>query len=173
MAEISDSDLLVYQRAMSVLQTLDNKGGLDFKRLLKKTIPELSVPEIDAAAPHVERIDSLEKKFDDYLQTNKNTEIENKIRDDIEYLRKAGYQDEGIERIKKLALERKIPSMMDAATVFEKQNPPIQAKQSGFTPGRWDFDKFDEQSERETELFNDPDAFFDHEAERVLKEFKE
>lgn len=173
MAEISDSDLILYQRAMAVLQTLDSKGGLDFKKMLKKIIPELSVPEIDAAAPHVERIDSLEKKFNDYLEGNKNSEIENQIMDEIETLRKSGYQDEGIERIKKLALDRKIPSMMDAAIVFEKQNPPIQTKQSGFMPGRWDFDKMDETNAREVELFNDPDAFFDHEAERVLKEFKE
>lgn len=91
-------------------------------------------------------------------------------------LRQAGYTDEGVAAIEKLAQERGIPDLEAAQALFDKLNPPQEpSSPSGF--GTWDFfstdDKGQPQDDYIKRLFDsrgDDDNAVLREARKVLQQ---
>lgn len=174
MAEIDDAQLQTLQAAYTLLNGLYSspKHGNTFKRLIKEAHPNASIPEIDAAAPYVERLESFEKKFDDYLTKQEERKQDDEFNTAIRRLRESGFTDDGIEAVKKLMVERKIPDPEAAAALFEKQNPaPVEP--STVTPPTWDLSEPAGDEESAKLLMEDEDAWGDREAARVLQELKQ
>ena len=96
--------------------------------------PNIKTPRLDAAAAAAQPLTSiteslaaLNKRLDDEAAARANNDAvhqANTQRDkDIVALRKAGWNDAGIEAIEKVRTERGIASVLDAALVFEKIHP--------------------------------------------------
>lgn len=102
--------------------------------LMKEDNPELAIPEIDAAQPVLDRVEALNKRMDDEEKARaeaatkaKDEETARTAKGQIEagrsWLRKQGYQDEGIEKVEKLMQDRGIPDYEAAALLFERTQP--------------------------------------------------
>lgn len=104
--------------------------------LLKEHKPDFVVPEIDAAAPINARIDGLqadnEKLRKELAERDASASMQSKF-DKLQ--RDQGLTDEGVEKVKKLMVERSIPDPVDAAVIFASQQPkPDPAEPVGYSP---------------------------------------
>jgi len=116
----------------------------------QKTVnPNAVIPEIDAAAPLANELAGVTKRLDDIAASiaadKAARDAEAKVNEfatawgkQKAKLRDAGYYDDAIEAIEKLAQERGIPDLEAAAALHEKLHPPASpASPSGF--GTWNF----------------------------------
>jgi hypothetical protein len=101
-------------------------------RLTKKVSPGTTIPEIDVldrvahgVKPYVDKINQLEQKF---LAKDVETKIETKRKE----LRKLGHNDDQIDAIEKLMVEKQIPDHATAAEFYKLQN-----QQTKPTPSNW------------------------------------
>ena len=107
---------------------------------IQKTLnPEISVPEIDAANPILEKLNSLEERLDGREQNEANAALASRWNTGREKARRAGYAEEGLANLEKFMEERGILDHQDAMAAFERANPkPTPATNSGawnfFTP---------------------------------------
>lgn len=170
MAEIDDNELDLLKRAAALLNLLDQKGGLEFKQMVKKHMPDVSIPEIDVAAPVIERISKVEKEFHDHLASLKSSQVDQELDRSFEALKKQGYTDEGINHIRKLMVDEKIAHPEAAAALFDRRQPKAPVPVS--TTSAWNFGKADEKDERAKRLLDDPEGFVDQEASDILNELR-
>ena len=80
-----------------------------------------------------------------------------------------GYNDEGIEKVKRLMVDRNIPDPEAAAALFERQNPKPSEAKSSWEPALWDF-KENAVDVDVAGLFANPDKWEDQMIGRVLLE---
>jgi hypothetical protein len=173
MAEIADNELAILRRAYGLLDTLyaDKDVGLEFKQMLKKKYPNASVPEIDAAAPHVARLEAFEKKFDDFVQRQQEREQDTNLDRSFAALRDAGYTDDGIEAVKKLMVDKKIPDPEVAAAYFDKTQPKSGPSRPGYSSSRFNIIESEgENDESFKQLMSDPEGWLENEVTAVLSE---
>jgi hypothetical protein len=114
----------------------------------QKTIsPNTVIPEIDAAAPVLARIEALQKELDDERKARSEKETkaeEDKRLNDLrsrwdkgrQEAAQAGYTKDGLEALEKFMEERGIADHDIAIPAFEKINPPAVPIQS--SPNRFD-----------------------------------
>ena len=182
MAEVADDQLVVFQNAMRLLEGM-NKNP-EAKRSLEKAIkvlhPEVETEEEIAARmtqPGLEKVEGVAAKLQERLDAFDKREADLKEREQVAQLesavgrlRSAGYTDEGLEQIKKLAVERSIPDLEAAAALFDKQNPPAAPQQPGWQPDHWaNADSGDTDTKA---LFANEDRWADNEAAKVLNEIR-
>ena len=118
--------------------------------LIKEISPDTPIPEIDAAAPIMQKVEELEKQLAEREKAQKEKEekaaaeastrdFENKIESGRKKLREIGYTAEGVEKIEKLMADRGIMDYDAAEALFDKENPksdPISPVNMSRT---WDF----------------------------------
>jgi DNA polymerase III delta prime subunit len=182
MAEVSDDQLAQFQRGMALLEKLN--GNPEAKKSLERAIkvvhPEVQTEEEVAermAKPYVDQFQGLTSKLEERLAKIDEREAAaaereqvNALESAVGRLRSAGYTDEGLEQIKKLAVERSIPDLEAAAALFDKQNPPAPAQQAGWVPDHWsNSDNGDTDTKA---LFANEDKWADREAVNVLNEIR-
>lgn len=182
--EVEESDVAAAGRALALVNKLNAnpKARRKLEAAIKEEFPEVETEEdvvARAAAPHIESIKALEAKL---TETNKRLEddiaarrLAGEERDTnaaFDMLRQAGYQDDGIEKIKAIMVDRKIADPEAAAALFDRQNPPARQEAASWEPQHWDITPkgMDEQSMKN--LFTDEDRWADNQVGHVLTEMR-
>ncbi len=146
---VKEVDETQWNSAQNVVRSVseimkDPTRRLKLLELQKEAEPNAVIPEIDARKPIEEAINGINKKFDE-LRTELTTEREKsnndkKLAEFTEkwekgraFLRKHGYNDEGVGKIEKLMEERGIANHEDAGRIYEQLFPPQQPIKSGNT----------------------------------------
>jgi hypothetical protein len=172
MAEIDDAELDVLRKGKALLDEMlrSPKTKRATERTIKQLHPETVITD-DFEEPLHNEIKSVGEKLDKFLEAQSTREQDNYLAARFDALRKDGsWQDEGIEKLKKLMVERKIPDPLDAAKVYEAENPPPQPqKPSAFAGTSWGFGRKSEDVDTKL-LFEDEDAFADAEAHKFFNE---
>lgn len=171
MPEVDDVTLTQLKGAYALLDKLlkDPKTRPDAERLVKVHKPDFPTTN-EVIEPVNKQIEALTKKFDDYVRKVEDDRQDREADAAFDRLRKSGYTDEGIGKIKNLMKERTIPDVEAAAALFEKQNPPASpAKPSGFESPNWGLGV--ENADDDTKLlFENEDRWAEKEAAKAWKE---
>lgn len=169
MAEVDDRELALLRSAHGILDKMYRKNRHETEKLMKAVEPNVQTTA-DLAAPYIEKIDGLEKKFGEFVDTFKAERVDAKLNAEYDQLRADGWQPEGIEKLKKLQVERSIPSPLDAAAVWEKLNPPPKPQvPSTFAPQTWGIGAETNDDDLKL-LFKDEDRWAEQEAQKAWDE---
>lgn len=157
-----------FQLLDSIMRNPDTRG--DALKLIKKHNPKVVIPEIDAAAPFDAKMAAMEKKLDDALKGMTEREQDGKLIGEFTSLRtKRGYTDEGMEKIKKLMVEKAIADPVVAADHFDatqpKNDPSLPV---GYSPSTF-LDTDDKSLEP---WFQNEDRAADQEIVNILREVR-
>lgn len=122
MAEVNDGVLTQIQQLAAGFTGLynDPKLGMKFKHLLKEWRPDIQIPEIDAAEPHVKTLQELRGELDKLKSSLAEKETDSKLDSALAAARgKYGLTDEGLEAVKKLMVDQRIDDPMIAAELLD------------------------------------------------------
>ena len=149
--QVDETEFLNAQNVVAAVnEMLANKEARTMLLKARKTAnPNVSIPEIDAAAPVQSEISELRKVLAEQAEERKREREEAAAARALEAqqrtyekqeraLRDAGLREEGIAEIKKHALERGIPDLEVAAAHWEKLHPPADVVQPSGS-GSWSF----------------------------------
>lgn len=136
MAEIDEGDLQALNHIKDVADAIMANPGTrtQFLRLAKAANPRLAIPEVDAAAPIINEVQQLGKRFDDYVTAREKADREAAENRAVEQfkarwasaeadLRQRGWMPTGIEEVKKFAEANGIADLTIAADAYERRNP--------------------------------------------------
>lgn len=170
LTEIDEQQLATLKAGYALLDSMmkNPKTKSDAEKLIKQVKPEM-VTTADILAPVDEKVEGLRKDFQEFAKKQIEREQDNELKAGFDALRKRGYQDEGLEAIQKLMIERKIADIEAAAALFDRMNPPKPQAASGFAGTEWGFGRQTEDPDLKL-LFGDPDAWADKEIGKVLAE---
>ena len=149
--EIDEVELLNLRRLQGVASKImqDPKGRRLLEQAQKLVEPNAPTPTLDQdASIHepvnkaLERVAELEKKLAEKdAENEKNAKLANLAalqEKGFAELKQSGWQQEGLDGIKKMMEDKGILNPIDAAAIFEKQHPqPQPVTPSGH--GAWDF----------------------------------
>jgi hypothetical protein len=184
MAEVADHELAVLRNSYGLLATMDNNP--ESKRLLEQALkvvkPEVVTEEEIAARlakPYIDEVKATQAQLQEFLDGQKARDeaqaaaaATSNVNAAFARLAKVGYQEDGLAKIKQLMLDRNIADPEAAAALFDKQNPPQEHQQPGWTPQSWEIGSTASPSTDLKELFANEDAWADREAGRVLNEIR-
>ena len=169
MTEVSDEYLRILNGSKALLdKLLSGKTRRRQEALIKEHFPDTQTTD-DIAEPYTVELKELRKDFDEFRRELKGNKLDDRLSADIQTLKSQDWTDEGIDKLKKLMLEREIPNIMDAAAVWEKRNPPAPQQPSIMAPTDWGFGRKTDDADI-TALFNDEDAWAEQEARKVCAE---
>lgn len=172
MPEISDDELKSLQTGAKLLQQLlaSPKTKRATERVIKTLHPDTVISD-DFDEPVRAEVKAIGDKLDKFLEAQQTSAADGKLNGEFEALRRdAGFTDEGIEKLKKLMVDRSIPSPLDAAKVWTVENPPPKPQQpSTFAGTSWGFGSKTEDVDTKL-LFEDEDAFAEKEAHKFFDE---
>lgn len=176
--EIEEADFEVLTRLKGMLDTLytDPEVGMEMKRLIKRKFPKAAIPEIDVAAPYEKRLEGIEKAIDDikglFGSARKSWDDDKAavaVKDEF------GFTGDGMDRVRKIAEEQKLPLRAAAALMVHDQ-PPAPVAPTGLNgSGRWDLfgPSGDKAADDDLQsLIKDPDGWLDRAIPKVLAEVK-
>jgi hypothetical protein len=157
----------------------------EYLRLLKQQFPDMVVPEIDAAKPVIDKVDALNKRFDDYLteQQKQREERETKDREDgahktvaqgRSWLRsKQKLDDEGVKSVESVMQDRGIADYEAAYHLWRANQPPPAVDLPSSNLGRsLDWFKEDENQPDKALLLKDPLAYRSKRAGQILSQIR-
>lgn len=149
--QIEEAELL---QQKNVIDTLNKMlGNPEARRKVlearKITDPNVSIPELDAAAPLNGALDEIKKTLAEERkarETEKSERDQQRRLDEFnatldrqrDTLRRAGWTEEGLSEVQKHAAERGIPDLEVAAAHYEKLHPPADPVQPNGS-GSWGF----------------------------------
>lgn len=172
MAEVDDAELVKLRQAQDLLDRLqkDPRTRRPFQRQVKTLHPEVTSDD-DYNAPIMDEIKSIGEKVDSFLKTQTESRTDSALETEFGRVRSDfGFTDEGIEKLKKLMVDRKIASPIDAAKIWAADNPPPPPqKPSAFGGTSWGFGAKSEEADTKL-LFEDEDAFMEQEAGKFFQE---
>jgi len=172
MAEIDDAELDTLRKSQQLLNSLTTspKTKRAVEREIKKLHPEVVITD-DLEAPIHDEIKAIGDKLDTFLTAQKTASEDGKLAAAFDDLRSnGGYSDDGIDKIKKLMVDRSIADPHAAAAYYEKLNPPPKPQQpSSFAGTSWGFGHKTEEANTKL-LFEDEDAFAEQEALKFFQE---
>ena len=173
MAEVNDQELAQLRGAKALLEKITTgKTRREAEQLIKKVVPEVNTTD-DVLEPYVSQITALDKKIDDFINHSKGERLDAKLARGINKLRSdRDYTDEGIEKLKKMMVDKQIPDIEVAADHYERLNPPVQQEPSLISPTSWGFGRDVDGPDKESvaALFKDEDAWADREAQKAWSE---
>ena len=151
-------------------QLLKNpKTRRDAEKLVKTLYPDTTTTD-DLAEPYVKRMEGLEAKLDEFFKRQDGEKLDAKLNAQLNELRTTrSYTEDGIERIKKVMVEKSIPDAIVAADHWERMNPPTANVESNFAPTDWGFGRKTDDKDLSL-LFSDEDAWAEQEARKVWQE---
>jgi hypothetical protein len=169
--ELSDDQFAVLNGAHKLMDELmrNPETKHSAEALVKKIHPNV-VTEADRAKPLIDAVRTVNAKVDKVTQYLQSQQIDSRLNEGFETLRKAGYTDEGIDKIKQLMVKEKIPNPEAAAAYWEKLNPPTPANEGSlFGPTDWGFGQPTDDADLKL-LWSNEDKWAEKEAGRVLRE---
>jgi hypothetical protein len=184
--EIDEQQLATLQAGMKLLQDLQGNPktrGL-FSKAVKQIHPDVQTPEDVAEdigsqmlAPVKDDISKLSEqlsKISTSLEERDARETERQQLHEMESaftrLRADGLQDEGVEAVKKLMVDRKIADPEAAYALFMRQNPaPVEVNAASWEPQHWDIRNNTVDVDIEG-LWKNPDLWADKAVGRILAE---
>jgi hypothetical protein len=171
MAEISDQELQVLRGSRALLdKLLSGKTRRQAESLIKEHYPQEVTTTDDLLKPYADEVKDLKKIFSEYVDGEKGRKLDDQLSKDIYSLKtERSFTDEGIDTLKKYMVERQLPSIMDAADLWEHRNPPKQQEPSLISPTDWGFGRKSEDKDLEL-LFRDEDAWAEREAQKAWNE---
>jgi|SRR5579864_2941133 len=170
MPEISDQELNVLKGSYALLDKMvKGKNRRQVERLIKDVMPEAQTTD-DVLEPVDTQLKELRKELADFKKEQEGKSLDSQLDTDIKRLKEdRDWTDEGIEKLKKMMLERQIPSIVDAADLWEHRNPPKVQEPSILSPTDWGFGKKTDDKDLEL-LFKDEDAWAEKTAREVWSE---
>lgn len=146
------------------------KTKRDLQKLVKTVHPnvvtddDLAEPTIAPLKAELEELKAFKKKYED-------DQIESQFTSKFDQLKKDGWTEDGIEKLKDLMVKRQIPDVDAAAALFERQNPAPRPLSPAIKSNDWNIgDPGDDKFKR---LLEDPDRFARDEAAKVLNEVQQ
>lgn len=171
---VDEDQLKILATARNVLAGLveNPKTKRAVESAIKTLHPQVQTSD-EMAEPYVkplqDKIDALEKRIKD----DDDAKITDRYVQQFGALKEQGHTDDGIERIKKLMVDRNIPDVDAAVALFERQNPvPIAAPQ-GLRSNNWTIGDAEKDKDKLSRLMKDETAFARDEAVNVLNEFRQ
>lgn len=170
MAEIDDNQLKLLNGSKALLDKLlsSPKTRRSTEKLIKEHYPETVISD-DLAEPYLAEVKGLRKDFEDFRKDLQGNKLDERLANEIAELRDQDWTDDGIEKLKKLMIDREIPSIKDAAAVWEKRNPPKPQEPSIMAPTDWGFGRKTDDPDLK-ELFSDEDSWAEKEARKAWAE---
>jgi len=182
--EIEESELEQLQKAYGLLSELSTKPDAKrhFERALKTVVPTVETDDDrealaqELAKPHLDKIEALTGKIEEMFKRDEDRRAEDAKRAEEADLMgrfgrlaaQEGLTEEGLERVKKLMLERSIPDP-EAAFALLKRNEPEPVVRT------WQSTRFDNDFGQKTtdlkKLFADEDRWLDEEIGNIMDEF--
>lgn len=166
MPEISDDEYRLLKTGNELLTKLrgspKTKGQVD--RAIKTLYPDTVIDD-DFDAPLREEISKLGEKVDTFLKTQQIKSDDAELDKAFDTLRKdGGYTDDGIDKIKKIMVDRKVADPLAAAAYYEKMNPPTEPqKPTSFAGTSWGIGSPSDDADVKL-LFEDEDAWAEKQA---------
>jgi len=170
MAEISDDQLRVLNGSKALLDKMlgSPKTKRATEKIIKEHYPETLTTD-DVAEPYLEEVKGLRKDFEEFRKDLQGKKLDDRLNNEIAELKGQDWTDDGIEKLKKLMIDREIPSIKDAAAVWEKRNPPKPQEPSIIAPTDWGFGRKTDDPDLK-ELFTDEDSWAEKEARKAWAE---
>jgi len=175
MVEINDEYARILNGSKALLDKLlqSPKTRRAAERLIKEHYPDTVISE-DITEPYVkemnEKVDGLTKEFKDFVKDFKGSKLDDKLARDIQTLKsERDWTDEGIEKLKKLMIDKEIPDIIVAADHYDRIHPPTKQGPSLMAPLDWGFGRKTEDPDMKL-LFEDEDAWAEQEARKAWSE---
>lgn len=180
--EIDDAELATLQAGKKLLEQIN--GDPKTRSLLTKAIkahyPNTRTDEdvaAEVAQPYIERVEGVATKLQeqlDALTAERTAAADARAKGDMssafDRLRQTyGYNDDGIDRIQKLMIERNIADPEAAAALHERLNPTPAQTRSSWEPDSWNL-KEDAVDHDVAGLFSNPDLWADKRIGQILME---
>ena len=155
----------------------------------KMVDPNAATPLLDQEAQHLapvkelekavnERIAKFEKEQEDKKREDTLAAIAKRQEDGFSDLRRQGFLDEGIEKVKKLMEDKGLLDPKDAAAIFLRDNPPQMpaTPSGGMTGTAWGFADVNAESDKSIQELiaskGQNDALADRMAIAALNDFR-
>lgn len=167
MPEISDEDFKTLNAAKNLMDSLlrSPKTKRVTERAIKELHPDTVISE-DFEAPLANEIKGIGEKLDKFLNSQAEREQDGKLNAAFDELRGPhwSFTDEGIEKVKKIMVERKIADPLAAAAYYERNNPkPEPQKPTSFHGLGWGIGAKTDDADTKL-LFEDEDAWMEKQA---------
>lgn len=130
-----------------------------------QTSDELAEPYV---APLREELDALKKR----LQEDDDRKVTDRYMQQFAALADQGYTEDGVEKIKKMMVDRNIPDVDAAVALFERQNPKQPDAPQGLRSNAWTMGDAETDKDKLNRLMKDETQFARDEAVEVLNEFR-
>lgn len=150
--ELDEEDVRRYSALEKTVGSLwaNPEARLLIQKAQKLVDPKAATPDLDRQAQVNAPVEALQKEFKEYVEKTEGERAEerknarlselSKIQDDgFKALRRQKYTDDGLAAVKKLMDEKGILDPLDAAAIFERNNPPQTPVTPGGTGGAWNF----------------------------------
>jgi hypothetical protein len=173
MPEISDDEFKTLTTAKNLLDLLQRspKTRRQVHSAIKTHYPDTVVPE-DYEEPLRNEVKTIGEKLDKFLDAQTTREEDQKLEAAFHQLRTdGGYTDDGIDKIKKIMVERKVADPLAAAAYYDKINPPPEPQKPTFGGMSWGIGATTEDADTKL-LFDDEDAWMEREVGKVFREAK-
>jgi hypothetical protein len=186
MAEVvvDENELNGFVAAKKLLEQINNDPRTRplLTRAIKAHYPNTVTNEdlaAEVARPYIEEVRQTKAQLEEMfgkMAARERYEEERQTLSDLDRsfsrLKKTyGYNDEGIDKIKALMIDRSIPDPDAAAALFERQNPKPTEARSSWEPDAWDL-KDNAVEVDVAGLFADPEKWADREVGRVLVDIR-
>ena len=171
MVEISDQEYHALREGYALLDRLlkNPKTARKTESAIKEIHPDV-VTSDDVAAPYVGEFKEFAKKVEDRWKKEDDAKVDSEFNKAFDRLKESGYTEEGIEKIKKLMVERKIPDPEAAAALFDKQNPAPKKIPSTLMPSSWGVGRVEKDDDSMKQLYSSPEDWSEKEAIKVFQE---
>lgn len=188
MAEISDAELAVKNRAVALLDKLwnDPKEGMSFKRKVKELVPDVKIPELDivegATAPLMAEIEEQKKanktlsdRLDNWEKTQKDGKEEVELQSQLDSIKKAyGFTIDGMQKVIDRMKEKNNPDAESAAAwVASQERKTKPVTDSALMPAALNLYGSNSEDESWADLNKDPIKWADREMVKMINEFNE
>jgi hypothetical protein len=163
LVEIDEAELAQYRKLHGTVQTIirhSPKAAALLEQAHKMVDPNTPTPILDRLKEQEAPIDEIRKTLAeikaereaDKAEREKREKLDaigGKVEADLARLRRSGWMDDAVEGVRKVMTDKGIVDVMDAATLYERDNPPSNvATPSG--QGAWKF--FDGVGDGEVDL---------------------
>jgi len=149
--EVDEAEILEARRMREVLQkiTADPKRKARLELLHKEVDPNVPTPTNDLMKPVDDavtamstRVTELEKKLEEEKKESEKqrnlAQLSQRVDDGLASLKRAGWMDEVIAKVKAIMEEKGLLDVDDAVAIFERRNPPPAPIAPGHS-GAWNF----------------------------------
>lgn len=173
MVQVDEDQLKLLATARNLLaQLTDNpKTKRRVEAAIKELHPQVQTSD-ELAEPYVkplqEKIDALEKR----LQEDDDRKVTDRYMAQFGALKDQGFTDDGVEKIKKMMVDRNIPDVDAAVALFERQNPKQPEAPQGLRSNAWTLGDAETDKDKMDRLMKDETQFARDEAVTVLNEFR-